>query len=36
MTRFDDESGCSICGGFETFGSACAWVRRSWTSCRPV
>ena len=26
ITRLDDESGCSIVGGLETFGSACAWV----------
>ena len=34
MTRFVDDSGCSICGGFETFGSACACVSRSATTCR--
>ena len=28
-TRFVDESGCSICGGFDTCGSACACVSRS-------
>ena len=33
-TRLDDDSGWSSVGGSETFGSACAWVRRSWTSCR--
>ena len=33
---FVDESGCRICGGFETFGSACACVMRSATTCRAV
>ena len=35
-TRLVDESGCRICGGFETFGSACACVMRSATTCRAV
>ena len=37
-TRLDDERGWSIVGGFDTFGKAAAptWVRRSWTSARPV
>ena len=35
-TRFVDDSGCSICGGFDTFGSACACVMRSATTCRAV
>ena len=35
-TRFVDESGCRICGGFETFGSAWACVMRSATTCRAV
>ena len=34
ITRLDDDSGCSIVGGLETFGRACAWVSRSWTSWR--
>ena len=33
-TRLVDDSGWSICGGFETFGSACACVMRSATNCR--
>ena len=33
-TRLEDESGWSIVGGRETFGRACAWVRRSATSWR--
>ena len=34
MTRLSEDSGCSICGGCDTFGFACAWVSCSWTSCR--
>ena len=33
-TRLADERGWSIAGGLDTFGSACAWVRRSATTCR--
>ena len=33
-TRFEEDSGCSRVGGLDTFGSACAWVSRSSTSCR--
>ena len=37
ITRLDDDSGCSIVGAFETFGSACAWVSRSCDElARPV
>ena len=34
ITRLCDDSGCSICGGCDTFGFACACVSCSWTSCR--
>ena len=34
ITRPAEESGCSIAGGFETFGRMCARVSRSCTSCR--
>ena len=34
MTRFSDDSGWSIVEGFETFGSANAWVSRSATIWR--
>ena len=33
-TRLEVESGCSSMGGFDTFGSAWAWVSRSSTSWR--
>ena len=32
ITRLVDETGCNICGGFETCGSAWACVRRSSTT----
>ena len=32
--RADDDAGCSICGGFETFGKPVAWLRRSCTTWR--
>ncbi len=35
-TRLVDDSGWRICGGFETFGNACACVMRSATTCRAV
>ena len=31
--RLDDDRAAASCGGLETFGSACACVSRSWTSC---
>ncbi len=34
ITRLVDDSGWIIAGGFETFGSACAWVSRSATTWR--
>ena len=34
MTLFDEDSGASSVGGFDTLGSACAWVSRSSTSWR--
>jgi hypothetical protein len=34
MTRLVDDSGWSIWGGLDTRGRACAWVRRSCTTCR--
>ena len=33
-TRLVDDSGWSICGGLDTWGSACAWIRRSCTTWR--
>ena len=38
ITRLDEDSGCSIVGGLETFGKAAppSCVRRSWTSWRPL
>jgi hypothetical protein len=34
MTRLVDDRGWSICGGLDTWGRACAWVRRSCTTWR--
>jgi hypothetical protein len=34
IVRLVDDTGWSICGGFDTFGRACACARRSWTACR--
>ena len=34
MTRLVDDSGWSICGGLDTLGRACAWMRRSCTTWR--
>ena len=34
MVRLVDDTGCSICGGFDTWGRAKAWARRSCTACR--
>ena len=36
ITRLDDDSGCSIVGAFETFGSAWACVSGSCTSWRAL
>ena len=34
MVRLVDDTGWSICGGFDTPGSANAWDMRSWTAWR--
>ena len=36
ITRLADETGCSICGGLDTFGSAAAPTRRSGTTWRAL